>query len=73
MHDKCAPARPANAPWAMVPLNPNELRRDVDKARDASRMWRDSIRAAASTGVRNGDDDAIEDKCAFSLKHIERL
>ena len=57
----------------MVPLNPNELRRDVDKARDASRMWRDSIRAAASTGVRNGDDDAIEDKCAFSLKHIERL
>ena len=69
MHDKCAPARPANAPWAMVPLNPNELSRDVDEE-DVSR---DSIRAAASTGMRNGDADAIEDKCAFSLKHIEKF
>ena len=44
----------------MVPLKPNELRRDVDKTTDASRMRFDSIRGAASTGAWNGDDDAID-------------
>ncbi len=49
----------ANAPWAMVPLNPNELSRELFDA---------VVRKATSTGIWNGFDDTIDDKCAFSLR-----
>ena len=43
----------------MVPLNPNELSRDpLDTVR----------RGATSTGIWNGFDDTIDDRCAFSLR-----
>ena len=48
----------------MVPLNPNELRRDTDKA---GPITFDSIRGAASTGVWNDDDDMTDDRWAFNL------
>ena len=42
----------------MVPLNPNELSREpLD----------DVVRGATSTGIWNGLNDTIDDKCAFSL------
>jgi len=44
----------------MVPLNPNELRRDVE----TDPIPFASTRAAASTGAWN---DAIINRCAFSL------
>ena len=54
--------RASNAPWAMVPLNPNELSREpLDTVR----------RGATSTGIWNGLDDTIDDKCAFSLREIK--
>ena len=42
----------------MVPLNPNELSREPLK---------DVVRGATSTGIWNGFDDTIDDRCAFSL------
>ena len=48
-----------NAPCAMVPLNPNELNREpLDTV----------VRGATSTGIWNGFDDTIDDRCAFSLR-----
>ena len=60
--------QPAKAPCAMVPLKPNELRRDVHRA------WllleTSPVRATASTGIRNDDrvDDTIDDRWAFNLR-----
>ena len=51
-----------NAPWAIVPLNPNELRREPLGA---------VVRGATSTGIWNGFDDTIDDRCAFSLRKIK--
>ena len=51
--------RASNAPWAMVPLNPNELSREP---------LNDVLREATSTGIWNGFDDTIDDRCAFSLR-----
>ena len=48
-----------NAPWAIVPLNPNELRREPLEA---------VVRETTSTGIWNGLDDTIDDRCAFSLR-----
>ena len=48
-----------NAPCAMVPLNPNELRREPLDA---------VVRETTSTGIWNGFDDTIDDRCAFSLR-----
>ena len=47
-----------NAPWAIVPLNPNELSREPLEA---------VLRDTTSTGIWNGFDDTIDDRCAFSL------
>ena len=42
----------------MVPLNPNELSREpLDTV----------VRGTTSTGIWNGFDDTIDDRCAFSL------
>ena len=46
----------------MVPLNPNELRREPLEA---------AVRGATSTGIWNGFDDTIDDRCAFSLHKIK--
>ena len=43
----------------MVPLNPNELKREPLDA---------VVRGATSTGIWNGFDDTIDDRCAFSLR-----
>ena len=43
----------------MVPLNPNELRREPLNA---------VVRGATWTGIWNGFDDTIDDRCAFSLR-----
>ena len=43
----------------MVPLNPNELSREPLDA---------IVREATSTGIWNGFDDTIDDRCAFSLR-----
>ena len=43
----------------MVPLNPNELKRESLEA---------GIRGTTSTGIWNGFDDTIDDRCAFSLR-----
>ena len=43
----------------MVPLNPNELKREPLNAVE---------RGMASTGIWNGFDDTIDDRCAFSLR-----
>ena len=49
----------ANAPCAIVPLNPNELSREpLDSV----------VRGTTSTGIWNGYDDTIDDRCAFSLR-----
>ena len=48
-----------NAPCAMVPLNPNELSRELIDA---------VVRGTTSTGIWNGFDDTIDDRCAFSLR-----
>ena len=50
----------ANAPCAIVPLKPNELSRDV--------RWAYAARGNISTGIWNGFDDTIDDRCTFSLK-----
>ena len=42
----------------MVPLNPNELSREPLDA---------VVRGTTSTGIWNGFDDTIDDRCAFSL------
>ena len=43
----------------MVPLNPNELSREpLDSV----------VRGTTSTGIWNGYDDTIDDRCAFSLR-----
>ena len=42
----------------MVPLNPNELKREPLEA---------IVRETTSTGIWNGFDDTIDDRCAFSL------
>ena len=51
-----------NAPCAMVPLNPNELSRELFDA---------VVRGTTSTGIWNGFDDTIDDRCAFSLREIK--
>ena len=43
----------------MVPLNPNELSREPLAA---------VVRKVTSTGIWNGFDDTIDDRCAFSLR-----
>ena len=43
----------------MVPLNPNELSREQPDA---------VVREITSTGIWNGFDDTIDDRCAFSLR-----
>ena len=43
----------------MVPLNPNELSREPLDA---------VVHVIASTGIWNGFDDTIDDRCAFSLR-----
>ena len=43
----------------MVPLNPNELSREPPNA---------VVREITSTGIWNGFDDTIDDRCAFSLR-----
>ena len=43
----------------MVPLNPNELSRE---------SLDDVVRETTSTGIWNGFDDTIDDRCAFSLR-----
>jgi hypothetical protein len=43
----------------MVPLNPNELSREPLDA---------MVRGITSTGIWNGFDDTIDDRCAFSLR-----
>ena len=43
----------------MVPLNPNELSREPLEA---------VVRKVTSTGIWNGFDDTIDDRCAFSLR-----
>ena len=43
----------------MVPLNPNELSREPLNA---------VVRETTSTGIWNGFDDTIDDRCAFSLR-----
>ena len=43
----------------MVPLNPNELSREPLDA---------VARRTTSTGIWNGFDDTIDDRCAFSLR-----
>ena len=53
-----------NAPCAMVPLNPNELRREPPTA---------VVRGATSTGIWNGFDDTIDDRCAFSLRNKNKM
>ena len=50
----------AKAPCAMVPLKPNELRRDSPPPRAA--------RGSTSTGIWNAPKDTSDDRCAFSLK-----
>ena len=54
--------RASNAPCAIVPLNPNELSRDPLDA---------VVRGTTSTGIWNGFDDTIDDRCAFSLRKIK--
>ena len=51
--------RASNAPCAIVPLNPNELSREPLEA---------IVRETTSTGIWNGFDDTIDDRCAFSLR-----
>ena len=51
--------RASNAPCAIVPLNPNELSREPLEA---------VVRRPTSTGIWNGFDDTIDDRCAFSLR-----
>ena len=53
-----------NAPWAIVPLNPNELRREPLDA---------VVREVTSTGIWNGFDDTIDDRCAFSLRNKNKM
>ena len=55
-----AGVRASNAPWAIVPLNPNELSREPLDA---------AVRETTSTGIWNGFDDTIDDRCAFSLRN----
>ena len=43
----------------MVPLNPKELNREPLEV---------LVRATTSTGIWNGFDDTIDDRCAFSLR-----
>ena len=45
----------------MVPLKPNELRRD-DDARSST------PRGSNSVGIRNNPDDTSDARCAFSLR-----
>ena len=51
--------RASNAPCAIVPLNPNELSREPVNT---------VVREITSTGIWNGFDDTIDDRCAFSLR-----
>ena len=44
----------------MVPLKPNELSRDATFASPP--------RGSTSSGMRNDPDDAIDARCAFSLR-----
>ena len=53
-----------NAPWAMVPLNPNELSRAPLEA---------VVRGVTSTGIWNGLDATIDDRCAFSLRNKNKM
>ena len=52
----------AKSACAMVPLNPNELSRAAAVA--------SPHRGSTSPGMRNDPDDAIDAKCAFSLRAI---
>ena len=54
----------------MVPLKPNELRRDVPSSRPPTTSDCPA-RATTSTGIRNDErlDDTIDDKWAFNLRN----
>ena len=54
-----------NAPCAMVPLKPNELSRDVRYVYVA--------RGSTSTGIWNGLDATIDDRCTLSLGNDIRI
>ena len=53
----------ANAPCAMVPLNPKELNLETP-ASSTELVARDTT----STGIWNGFEDTIDERCTFSLK-----
>ena len=57
----------ANAPWAMVPLKPNELRRPEDIGIISLSVV--SARPNKSTTMKKEDfEDRIDSKCAFNLR-----
>lgn len=60
--DDRAPVADAKSACAMVPLNPNELSRAAAVA--------SPHRGSTSPGMRNDPDDAIDARCAFSLRAI---
>ena len=61
----------ANAPCAIVPLKPNELSREI--CYDPSSVLY-MARGSISTGIWNGLEDTIDDRCTFSLeKRISEL
>ena len=55
----------ANAPCAIVPLKPNELSREI--CYDPSSVLY-MARGSIYTGIWNGFEDTIDDRCTFSLK-----
>ena len=55
----------ANAPCAIVPLKPKELSREI--CYDSLSVLY-MTRGNTSTGIWNGLDDTIDDRCTFSLK-----
>ena len=54
------PPNKTKSACAMVPLKPNELRRDATFASPP--------RGSTSAGMRNDPDDTIDARCAFSLR-----
>ena len=68
--------RVANAPWAIVPLNPNELKRESERGLKLLAPPVTSTRRIYSTGrcIDSGVfDDTMDDRCAFSLRGARRL
>jgi hypothetical protein len=65
---KTAELLAANAPCAMVPLKPNELSREICYNGSVLCM----ARGNTSTGIWNGFEDTIDDRCTFSLRRGSR-